>query len=118
MPDSEQLMENFTLIHRLIKEKTIVAAYYTGFGGVAEALAKMSFGNRVGVNVTVKEEDLFDYGYGNVIIESNEVLCLPNFELIGETTVEPTLLINGEKITIDSAYEANRNKFSEIYPDK
>ncbi|MCH5226287.1 MAG: phosphoribosylformylglycinamidine synthase [Muribaculaceae bacterium] len=118
MPDSEQLMDNFKTIHRLIKEKTIVAAYYTTFGGIAEALAKMSFGNRVGVNVTVKEADLFDYGYGNVIVESNEVLFLPNFELLGETISEDILEINGTKIGIEEAFQANRKKFTEIYPDK
>lgn len=118
MPDSEQLIDNFTLLHRLIKEKTIVAAYYPTFGGVAEGLAKMSFGNRVGCKVTVKEEDLFDYGYGSIIVESNEVLFLPGFELLGETIEDPALIINETKIPIEEAFEANRNKFTEIYPDR
>ena len=118
MPDSKQLIDNFSLINRLIKEKTIVAAYYPTFGGIGEAIAKMSFGNRVGVNITVKEPDLFDYGYGNVIVESNEVLYLPNFELLGETIKEENLIINGETISIDDAYETNRIIFTEIYPDK
>ena len=118
MPDSEQLIENFITVNRLIKEKTVVSAYYPSFGGVAEALAKMSFGNRIGVNVTVKEEDLLDYGYGSIIVESNEFLFLPNFELLGETIEKPFLLINGEEISIEEAFEANREKFTEIYPDK
>ena len=118
MPDSQQLIHNFITINRLIREKTIVAAYYPSFGGVAEALAKMSFGNRVGVNVTVKESDLLNFGNGCVIVESNEVLFLPNFELLGETTAEQDLIINGEKISIEEAFQANRIKFTEIYPDK
>ena len=118
MPDSEQLMENFAILNRLIKEKTVVAAYYPSFGGVTEALAKMSFGNRIGVKVTVKENDLFDYGYGSVIAESNEMLFLPGFELIGETIEDSCLIINDEPISIEEAYEANRIKFTEIYPDK
>ena len=118
MPDSQQLMDNFTMVTRLIKEKTITAAYYPSFGGVAEALAKMSFGNRVGVNVTVKEADLFSYGSGSIIVESNELLHLPGFELLGETIKEPELIINGTKISIDEAFDANRKKFTEIYADK
>ncbi|MCH5241146.1 MAG: phosphoribosylformylglycinamidine synthase [Muribaculaceae bacterium] len=118
MPNTPQLIENFSLINRLIKEKTITAAYYPSFGGVAEALSKMSFGNRIGVKVTVHEADLLDYGYGSVIVESNEVLFLPGFELLGETIQEPDLIINGEKISIQEAFEANRLKFTEIYPDK
>ena len=118
MPDSEQLIANFSTLHRLIKEKTVTAAYYLTFGGLAEALAKMSFGNEIGVKVEVKEEDLFNYGYGSIIVESNEVLFLPNFELIGETIEEKGLIINGEKIEIKEAFEANRIKFTEVYPDK
>ncbi|MCH5228991.1 MAG: phosphoribosylformylglycinamidine synthase [Muribaculaceae bacterium] len=118
MPDSRQLIDNFITINRLIKEKTIVAAYYPTFGGVAEALAKMSFGNRIGVNVNLKESDLFDYGNGCLVVESNEVLFLPGFELLGETTDTNELIINGEKIDLEKAFEANRKKFTEIYPDK
>ena len=118
MPNSEQLMDNFKIIHRLIQEKTLVAAYYPSFGGVAEALAKMSFGNNVGVNVTVKDDDLFSYGFGSVIVESNEVLCLPDFELLGETIAEEKLIITGTEISIEEAFKVNREKFTEIYPDK
>ena len=118
MPDSEQLKYNFSMLHRLIKEKTVVAAYYPSFGGIAEALAKMSFGNRIGINVTLKEEDLFNIGSGSVIIESNELLHLPNFDLIGETIKEEKLIVNGTEITLDEAFKFNRDKFTEVYPDK
>jgi len=36
------------IIHKSILDKDIVSAYAIGFGGVSEALAKMSFGNRIG----------------------------------------------------------------------
>ena len=118
MPDTIQLIDNFKLINRLIKEKTIVAAYYPGFGGVCEALAKMSFGNRIGVEATVKESDLFDYGNGSIIVESKEVLFMPGFELLGETISEPVLRLNGISISVEEALEANRKKFTSVYPDK
>lgn len=118
MPDTNSLIENYEMLHRLIGEGTVVAAWSLGFGGLAEALAKMSFGNRVGVKVTAKEEDLFGYGNGTIVIESNEYLHLPGFDLIGETINEEVLDINGVKISIKEAFEANRQKFAEIYPDK
>ncbi|MCH5225317.1 MAG: phosphoribosylformylglycinamidine synthase [Muribaculaceae bacterium] len=118
MPDSESLIENFKMIYRLIKEKTIVAAYVPTFGGIAESLAKMSFGNRIGVKVTVDQDQFFNYGNGSIIVESNEFLHLPGFDLIGETTSAPSLIINDQEISIEEAYEANRSKFSEVYPDK
>ena len=118
MPDSTQLMANYQMIHRLIKEGTIVAAYNIGFGGAAEALAKMSFGNEIGVAVTIKDDDLFNYGNGSIIIESNEVLNLPQFELLGETISRPVLKINDTEISITEAFEANRSTFTKVYEDK
>ena len=118
MPDTLQLINNYKLIHRLIKEGTITAAYNIGFGGVAEALAKMSFGNRIGVDVTVSEDDLFNYGNGSIVIESNELLHLPCFDPIGETIADPILKINGYEISIQEAFNINRERFYTVYPDK
>ena len=118
MPDTKALMENYRMLHRLIKEGTVVSGYALGFGGATEAIAKMSFGNRLGVEVTIKESDLFNYGNGSILVESKDILEIPGFELIGKVTGEPTLAINGEKITIDEAYEANRDRFTAVYPDR
>ena len=118
MPDTEQLKVNYKMLHRLIAEGTLVAGYALGFGGLTEAIAKMSFGNRIGAEVTVKESDLFNYGNGSIVVESKEILELPGFELIGETIAEPVLKVNGETLSIDEAFEANRERFTAVYPDR
>lgn len=118
MPNSDQLKTNYIMVNKLIKEGTILAAYNLGYGGLTEALAKMSFGNNVGAKIVAKDSDLFDYGNGSIVIESNEMLFLDNFELLGETISEEILDINGNKISIEEAFEANRSKFTEVYPDK
>ncbi len=118
MPDTDKLKVNYKMLHRLIKEGTIVSGYALGFGGLTEALAKMSFGNRIGVDVKVKDADLFNYGNGTIVVESNEILEIPGFELIGETTAEENLKVNGETISIEEAFEANRERFTAVYPDR
>ena len=118
MPDTEQLKVNYKMLHRLIKEGTIISGYALGFGGLTEALAKMSFGNRIGADVKVKDTDLFNYGNGTIVVESKEILEIPGFDLIGETIVEPELKVNGETITIDEAFNANRSRFTSVYPDR
>lgn len=118
MPDTEQLKVNYKMVYHLIKEGTIVSAYVPGFGGLTEALAKMSFGNRIGAKVVVKDSDLFNFGNGTIVVESKEVLEMPFFELIGETTAEEILDVNGEKISIQEAFDANRRHFASVYPDK
>lgn len=118
MPDTNSLKANYKMLHRLISEGTVRAAYAAGFGGMAEALAKMSFGNRIGADVRLSEADLFSYGNGSIIVESHDVLELPGFELVGRTTSDGTLTVNGEKISIEEAYEANRSRFTTVYPDR
>ncbi|MDE6578059.1 MAG: phosphoribosylformylglycinamidine synthase [Muribaculaceae bacterium] len=118
MPDTESLKRNYKMLHRLIGEGTVVAAYALGFGGLAEALAKMSFGNEIGAEVKVTENDLFNYGNGSILVESKDILELPGFELIGKTIESAELKVNGETISIAEAFKANRDKFTAVYPDK
>lgn len=118
MPDTEKLKVNYKMLHRLIKEGTIVSGYALGFGGLTETLAKMSFGNRIGADVKVKDTDLFNYGNGTIVVESSEILEIPGFDLIGETISEPELKVNGETISIDEAFNANRSRFISVYPDR
>ncbi len=118
MPDTEALKRNYKMLHRLISEGTVVSGYALGFGGLTEALAKMSFGNRIGAEVRVKDSDLFNYGNGSILVESKEIVELPDFELIGETTGNEHLKVNDAAISIDEAFEANRKHFTAVYPDR
>ena len=117
MPDTDQLRRIYPVLTSLIKDGRVVAAYALGFGGVAEAIAKMSFGNEVGADIDIPENDLFDYNYGSVLVESVDEIDDPSFELIGHTIAEPVITINGEGMEIAELFEANRKHFTEIYPD-
>ena len=119
MPDTEQLKENFRYVHEQILSGNIVAAYAIGFGGVAEAICKMSFGNAFGVNVKVSENDLFNYGYGSILVECEKPLVHPAAECLGEVTSgeDGMLHINGTAVPIFDMMEANAVKFASIYPD-
>ena len=55
MPDTEQLKRNFGFVSDAIGCGTIRSAWAVGFGGIAEALAKMSFGNGIGAEVEIDE---------------------------------------------------------------
>lgn len=117
MPDTEALKAMWTQLHQAIAEGKVKAAYAVGFGGVAEAVAKMSFGNNVGCEVKVVEAALFSYGGGEIVVESEGSLDMEYAVKIGETLSAPEIIINGEKITIEEAFEANRKRFASVYPD-
>lgn len=117
-PNTDMLIENFENLHNAIKAGDVLSTWSLGFGGAAEGLAKMSFGNNIGAEVTLSEDDLFNYGHGSIIIESAKELDMPNLEKIGQTIAEAELRINGEIIPIAEAYESNRGRFATIYPDR
>lgn len=114
-PDYEQLKENFTKVRQLILDKTIVSAATVKFGGVAEALCKMSFGNKIGVNVKTSEA-LFDISIGSIIVESTKEIHDEAFVLLGSTTYGDTISINEEVIAIDEAIQVWCERYDGIYP--
>ena len=118
MPDTEQLKRNFTFVSDNIESGKILAAWSVGFGGVAEGLAKMAFGNTVGVEATIDEKRLFEYAYGSILVECEGTLEYPHAEQIGITVADAALTINGVRMPLDELYRANTERFARIYPDK
>ncbi len=118
MPDTEQLKRLFTEVSALIASGRVVSAYAVGFGGVAEAVAKMSFGNKIGAEITLSEEELFNYAYGSIVVEATGEIAGDYAELLGSTIVEAELRINGESFSIAELREVNSARFASVYPDK
>ncbi len=118
MPDVEALKKNWEYVHSQIIAKNIVSAYSIGFGGVAEAIAKMSFGNLFGVKINIDEKELFSYNYGSILVESEKPLDFPSAVYLGEVTdgEDGYLHINGEKIAIEHLMESAGLPFSKVYP--
>ena len=118
MPSTEQLKRNFDFVSRKIEEGDVVAAYAVGFGGVGEAVAKMSFGNRVGAELECDEQMLYNYSYGSIVVESRRTLNYEAAELIGRTSEEEAVTVNGTTLSIDELLEANTARFTKVYADR
>ncbi|MDE6779574.1 MAG: phosphoribosylformylglycinamidine synthase [Alistipes sp.] len=118
MPDLEALKRNFSFVSSAIGRGDIVAAYALGFGGAAEALAKMAFGNEIGAEVSIDERELFDYSYGSILVEAAGELDFEAAVEIGRTTGDKALTVNGVRMPLDELYRANTERFATIYPDR
>ena len=118
MPDTDQLKELFSQVSTAIEQGKIISAYAVGFGGVAEAVSKMSFGNCVGADVKMDEQALFDYAYGSFVVEAADEFECDYAELIGTTIDKAEVVFNGEAFAIDSLQKVNSQKFCKIYPDR
>ncbi len=118
MPSVEQLKDNFDFVSDKIAEGVILSAYAVGFGGIGEAVAKMSFGNNIGAKLECEEQMLYDYSYGSILVESSRTLNHPSAEFIGYTTDKEYIEVARTKLSIAELLEANTRKFTEIYADK
>ena len=116
MPNVEQLKENWTYTTNAIQAGKICAGYAIGFGGVAEAIAKMSFGNELAANITISESDLFDYNYGSILVEATEELTCPAALYLGTVEEGSALVINGEQVSREVLLNACCRPFEKIYP--
>lgn len=102
LPVFDSVKSCFERVEKLIADKTAVAAWAIGFGGVAEAVAKMSLGNRIGFKFDKKISDdlLFYSRYGAFVVELNgDPFTVEN--VIGETI--PDYKIDCKTYTVDMA---------------
>lgn len=118
MPDVEQLKKNWKFVEEQIESGNAVSGWAVGFGGVAEGLCKMSFGNAFGVDVNLPENELFDYSYGSIILETESAIDFENAQFIGIVTsgIDGALRVNGKNISIDALQNSAFEKFEKVYP--
>ncbi|MCL2673764.1 MAG: phosphoribosylformylglycinamidine synthase [Defluviitaleaceae bacterium] len=112
--DFAALRSFFDNIEKLIASGKVRSAWAVGSGGTAEAIAKMSFGNRIGFAASkpLTTEPVF----GGFILEVDE---LQGFEdsLIGVTTNDAAItLSNGETIDLVHLQAAWSQTLEEVYP--
>lgn len=116
LPNYDALKAIFELIFENIKAGKIVSVKTIKEGGVAVALAKMSFGNRLGAEVTVDEKVLLTKNIASLIIESKEELSSTHLQLIGNVVVDEVVTINNLPIAINKLLAANTNTFENLFP--
>ncbi len=115
MPDTDQLKKNWNDLREWIKDGKVVSAWSLSYGGVAEALVKMSLGNGLGVNVSIPESELFQLGYGSVVVES--ACALEGAQLLGEVTGSG-ICINGCCMSLKALEKAYEGRYFKLYPPR
>ena len=116
LPVTASLLEVFDRVHELLATGKAVAAYTPGYGGVAESVMKMAFGNTLGFtfNDSLSLKELFGYQYGAFVLEmagdSEEGT------LIGTVTNEPRFVYGGESLSLNALLGAYEDKLESVYP--
>ena len=132
LPDYEQVMKLYGVLHELIGSGVITAAYALDGKGLVAALSKMAFGNKLGV--TVNEEltakELFLPGFGSIVAEvpvekmqelkaAMERASLSRSEkLVGWVNEEKSFLYRDEKIGMEEALAAWTATLEPVFPTR
>ena len=71
LPEAESLKKLYEKVTSLIREKKALSCYTPGFGGIAEAVFKMSLGEGFGFRFSdyMNMEYIFGINYGGFVIE-------------------------------------------------
>ena len=118
----EQLLSNLThlkrayeQVHTEIVAGNVISAASVKAGGVAETLAKMTFGNKIGVAI-YDDVDLFSRAPGALVVETKGPLAIDGSQLIGHTNSTDVISLGGSALSIDDAISAWQGTYAEIYP--
>lgn len=120
LPEADSLISNFSLVNGLISSKKAVSAYTPAYGGIAEAVMKMSFGNDIGFRFAddIGNDVLFGYNYGAFILELSEEVEVPGAVVLGHTCEEKKIGRGSECIDIDTLYGIYENKLENVFPTR
>ncbi len=115
LPTAESEKKLFDEVYALIKAGKVAACYTPGYGGIAEAVMKMSFGNSIGFeyNEEFEIDDIFGYNYGAFILElttEDEI-----GEVLGHTCLEETIKYGNDEIELASLLDIYENKLEPIF---
>ena len=114
LPDAKSLLEVAKKINSYVESGVIVSAYTPTYGGIAEAIMKMSMGNRIGFEFkNIQTKELFDYSYGSFIIEVTGDCDLG--EVLGYTIDEYKLINGKDSVSMDEIENLYENKLEDIY---
>jgi len=125
MPDYIKLDEVYNSIRLLIEKGDVVSAKAIGYGGIAEAVTKMSFGNRIGFKITdgIDLNSLFEASYGSLILEAkSDSSCLELESLggiqLGYTTEEYAIAVGNQKLDLIDIQSKWEVVLDSIFPKK
>ena len=115
LPTASSLKEIFKQIEELNTTSQIASAYTIGYGGIAEAIMKMCFGNNIGFEYeNISQKELFEYCYGSFILElkTNKNIGTP----LGKTIEKPEIIYKNSKIQLKELLQIYEEKLEKVYP--
>ncbi|MGI6712416.1 MAG: phosphoribosylformylglycinamidine synthase [Bacillota bacterium] len=126
VPNFTELKAAFEKIHWLIQKGKVWASASVKQGGIAEAISKMCFGNRIGMKFTadIEKENLFYPEHGSIILEIDPSVNVEKafgdvtFEILGRTQGKPVISVRDAEIDLEEAFGYWEAPLDGVFPTK
>ena len=121
LPVYSQVMALYNAVAKAIADKAVVSAYTLNAKGIAEAVSKMAFGNKLGVRINAgyDSSEFFAPKYGCIIAEADPELldkigC--KYTVIGEVTDDGTFTYGDAVISVEEALNTWKKPLEKVFP--
>ena len=120
LPEYEKLMDLYSRVHEDIQNGRIISAYALDRHGIAAAVSKMAFGNKLGVKIehNLDKRDFFRPAFGDLVCEVRdgkvgELAC--EYTVIGEVTDKGVFEYADTQITMNEALQAWTGTLEKVF---
>lgn len=123
-PKFEAMKQMLSAVTENIQKKKILSAHTVGGGGLAAALSKMCFGNKIGLLLEnpMKISDLLSPDFGSMVLEVeknanlNSMFKGVQYQILGHTMDKPVLSVNGTEIGIEEVILNWKKPLERVFP--
>ena len=121
IPIYSDVLDKYQKLFEAVKAGKVESAYAITFGGIIEAVSKMAFGNKLGVELKEKltAKQLVSKDYGSIILEvkADDVdnLGIP-CTVIGKVIDEPKFVHGKSTVKMEDAIAAWTNTLEKVFP--
>ncbi|MFR6219285.1 MAG: phosphoribosylformylglycinamidine synthase [Enterocloster bolteae] len=121
LPDYSQVMDGYGKMFKDIKAGRIISAYAVEGNGLAEAVSKMAFGNKLGVKIehNVDPRDFFAAAWGDIVCEVPDGMVGQlsiSYTVIGEVTDRGAFEYGNVTISMEEALDAWMTPLEDVVP--
>lgn len=126
MPDPEAIDKCYSAVYKAIKDGFVLSAHTVRTGGIAEAISKMSFGNRIGFSFEGKftSGELFQADPGSIVLEIDNGVDFASLfngircRVLGTTIAEKFIKVNGTGLSVDELIESWEEPLERVFPSR
>ena len=121
LPIYSQVMDSYEKLYKDMEAGNVISAYAIEAGGIAEAVSKMAFGNKMGVKIehSVDPRDFFVPAWGDMVCEvpDGKLGSLGiTYTVIGEVTDKAAFEYGSVSISMDEALNAWTKTLEDVFP--